>query len=56
MPAKSGKQQRAAALALAAKRGEIAVSKLRGAAKGMYESMSATQLRHYATKPKKKGK
>jgi len=52
-PAKSKQQQRAAGLALAAKRGEIPVSKLKGAAKGMYQSMTATQLKHYAGTPSK---
>jgi len=54
MPAKSKAQQQAAGVALAAKRGEIPVSKLRGAAKDMYNSMTATQLKEYAgTKTKK---
>ena len=56
MPAKSNKQRRAAGMALAAKRGEISPSKLTGAAKAMYQSMSVTQLRHYSSKPKKRGK
>jgi hypothetical protein len=60
MPAKSQAQQKAAAMALAAKRGEIPVSKLKGAALQMYESMTESQLRDFAkTKrkklPKKKG-
>jgi hypothetical protein len=37
MPAKSGAQQKAAGAALAAKRGETPVSKLKGASKSMYE-------------------
>jgi len=61
MPAKSKQQQKAAGMALAAKRGEIPVSKLRGSAKQMYKSMSVRQLREFAeTKrkslPKKKRK
>jgi hypothetical protein len=61
MPSKSQAQQRAAGAALSAKRGEIPVSRLRGAALKMYESMSERQLRDFAkTKrkrlPKKKGK
>lgn len=63
MPAKSQSQQQAAALALAAKRGDKPVSELKGAALGMYKSMSAKKLEHYAEterkgKPKhvKKGK
>jgi hypothetical protein len=47
MPAKSKSQQRAAGMALAAKRGDISTSKLKGAAKQM-SSMSAKQLREYA--------
>lgn len=58
-PAKSKSQAKSAGMALAAKRGEIPVSKLRGSAKSMYDSMSASQLAEYAgTKhkglPKKK--
>lgn len=48
MPAKSKAQQRAAGAALAAKRGEIPVSKLKGAALRMYKNMTAQQLRDYA--------
>ena len=59
MPAKSKSQASAAGLALAAKRGEISLSKLKGAARSMYESMTQAELREYAgTKhkglPKKK--
>lgn len=49
MPAKSKSQGSAAGLALAAKRGEIDPEKLRGAAKQMYNSMSAAQLEEYAS-------
>jgi len=50
MPAKSKAQQQAAGLALAAKRGEIPVSKLKGAARSMHRSMSARQLAELARK------
>jgi len=53
MPAKSKVQQRAAGMALAAKEGKISPSKLYGAAKQMYQSMSAEQLRHYAETKRK---
>lgn len=49
MPAKSESQQRAAGMALAAKRGEISPSKLKGAAKQMYYSMTAKQLEEFAS-------
>jgi hypothetical protein len=55
MPAKSQAQQKAAGAALAAKRGEIPKSKLRGASKGMVESMSEKQLDEMAS-TKRKGK
>jgi len=48
MPAVSEQQQKAAGLALAAKRGEIDPKTLTGAAKQMYESMTAKQLEEYA--------
>ena len=54
MPAKSRAQAQAAGMALAAKRGEIKPSKLRGAARSMYKTMSMTQLEHYA-ETKRKG-
>jgi hypothetical protein len=59
MPAKSKKQQMAAGAALAAKKGERSKSSLKGASKGMAESMSKAQLKELAeTKrrnlPKKK--
>lgn len=61
MPALSKAQQRAAGIALTAKRGEISPKKLKGPARGMYESMTIKQLEEYAgTKikklPKKKKK
>jgi hypothetical protein len=49
MPAKSKPQQRAAGAALAAKRGELNVSKLQGASKQMYESMSEEELEDFAS-------
>lgn len=54
MPAKSKVQQQAAGVALAAKRKEIPVSKLRGSAKSMYQSMTAAELREFA-ETKRKG-
>jgi len=59
MPAVSQAQQKAAAMALAAKRGTTGVEKLKGAAKEMYHSMSEKELEDFAkTKrsdlPKKK--
>jgi hypothetical protein len=55
MPAKSKAQQKAAGAALAAKRGETTKSKLKGAAKEMYESMNEKQLDEFAS-TKRKGK
>lgn len=55
MPAKSKAQQKAAGAALAAKRGEIKKSDLRGASREMYESMSEAQLEEFAA-TKLKGK
>ncbi len=55
MPAKSQKQQMAAGAALSAKRGERGKGSLKGASKGMYESMDEEQLRDLA-KTKRKGK
>ncbi|HUI35798.1 MAG TPA: DUF3008 family protein [Stellaceae bacterium] len=55
MPAKSKAQQMAAGAALAAKRGELKVSELKGASKEMYESMSEKQLEEFAA-TKRKGK
>jgi len=48
MPAKSKAQQKAAGAALSAKRGDTRKSELRGASKGMYESMSEKQLEEFA--------
>lgn len=55
MPAKSKAQQKAAGMALSAKRGEIPVSDLKGAAKSMYDSMTEEQLEDFA-ETKRKGK
>jgi hypothetical protein len=48
MPARSKAQQRAAAIALAAKRGETPLDRLFGASLQMYESMSERQLEEFA--------
>lgn len=55
MPAKSKAQQKAAGAALAAKRGDIKKSELKGASKSMYESMNEDQLEDFAS-TKRKGK
>jgi hypothetical protein len=55
MPAKSKAQQKAAGAALAAKRAEQPKSKLLGASKEMYRSMSEQQLEEFAS-TKRKGK
>jgi len=54
MPATSKSQQKAAGAALSAKRGDMPKSKLRGASKEMYESMSEKQLEEFA-ETKRKG-
>ena len=54
MPSKSKRQQRAAGMALAAKEGKMSAGKLKGAAKEMYQSMNAKQLKEFA-KTKTKG-
>ena len=53
MPAKSKQQQKAAGMALAAKRGEIDPSELKDAARQMYESMSKSQLEDLAGSERK---
>lgn len=53
MPARSKAQQKAAGMALAAKRGEIDPETLKGAARQMYLSMTARQLEDYAATPRK---
>jgi hypothetical protein len=54
MPATSKAQQMAAGAALAAKRGEMKKSELKGASREMYESMSEKQLEEFA-ETKRKG-
>lgn len=53
MPAQSKAQQKAAGAALAAKRGEMKKSELRGASKEMYESMSEKELEDFASTDRK---
>lgn len=53
--AKSKKQQMAAGAALSAKKGDRKKSSLKGASKGMYESMSKSELEDMAS-TKRKGK
>jgi hypothetical protein len=48
MPAKSKAQQKAAGMALSAKRGETDKSELQGAAKDMYDSMTEAELEDFA--------
>jgi hypothetical protein len=55
MPAKSKAQQKAAGAALAAKRGDVKKSALKGASRQMADSMSETQLEEFAS-TKRKGK
>lgn len=55
MPAKSNAQRKAAGAALAAKRGEQLKSKLRGASREMFDSMSEKELEDLAS-TKRKGK
>lgn len=55
MPAKSQAQQKAAGAALAAKRGDMPKSKLKGASKSMEASMSEKELDKMAS-TKRKGK
>ena len=43
-------QRRAAGMALAVKRGETSMSKMKGAAKSMFKSMSESQLKDFAKK------
>lgn len=49
MPAKSKAQQKAAGAALAAKRGEMPKSRLKGASLEMYESMTEKELDEMAS-------
>ena len=52
--AQSKKQQMAAGAALSAKRGERKKSELKGASKGMYESMNEKKLEKIASTKRKK--
>ncbi|MCS0494884.1 DUF3008 family protein [Ancylobacter mangrovi] len=53
MPAKSKAQQMAAGAALAAKRGEMKKSELRGASKSMEKSMTKKELEEFASTSRK---
>ncbi|MDB5664614.1 MAG: hypothetical protein JWS11_1157 [Cypionkella sp.] len=53
MPAKSKAQQKAAGAALSAKRGETPKKELKGASKGMYESMTEKELDDLASTKRK---
>lgn len=53
MPTKSKAQQKAAGAALSAKRGDTPKSRLQGASKQMYESMSEAQLDDFASTGRK---
>ena len=53
MPAQSKAQQKAAGAALSAKRGDTKVGELKGAAKGMYKSMSEKELEEMASTDRK---
>lgn len=55
MPAKSAAQEKAAGAALAAKRGDMPKSRLKGASKSMMESMTEKELDALAS-TKRKGK
>jgi len=52
MPAKSQAQQKAAGVALAAKRGSISKKDLKGPSKAMEESMNEEELRKMASTPR----
>ncbi|WP_089177080.1 DUF3008 family protein [Bosea sp. AS-1] len=53
MPAKSAAQQKAAGAALAAKRGDLKKSELKGASKSMEKSMSESELEKMASTTRK---
>jgi hypothetical protein len=53
MPAKSKAQQKAAGAALSAKRGETPKGKLKGASKGMADSMTEKELEEMASTKRK---
>ena len=55
MPAKSKAQQKAAGAALAAKRGDVKKSELKGASRQMVDLMSEAQLEEFAS-TKRRGK
>lgn len=55
MPAKSKSQQKAAGAALAAKRGDMKKSELKGASRSMEKSMSEKEL-HDMASTQRKGK
>lgn len=52
MPAVSEDQRKAAAIALAARRGKIPVGGLEGISLSMYKSMTIKQLEEFASKKK----
>jgi hypothetical protein len=54
MPAKSKSQQKVFGMALAAKRGDVPVESLRGAAKHLYKTMTEAQLAEYAQTERKR--
>ena len=53
MPAKSKSQQKAAGIALSAKKGDKKKSELNGPSKGMYESMTKGELEEMASGERK---
>jgi len=53
MPAKSKQQQKAAGAALAAKRGEVTKSSLKGASRQMVDSMTERELHKMASAKRK---
>jgi CRISPR/Cas system CSM-associated protein Csm3 (group 7 of RAMP superfamily) len=53
MPAKSQKQQKVAGAALAAKRGEVPQSSLKGASRSMADSMTEKELHEMASSDRK---
>lgn len=53
MPAKSKAQQEAAGIALSVKEGDAPKSKLQGASKSMYDSMSKKELEDMASTSRK---
>lgn len=53
MPAKSKAQQKAAAAALSAKRGQQKVEDMKGASESMYKSMSERELERMASTGRK---